>query len=234
MNLKYINSSIFISISLLIINGCTASSASRRFEADQKKIEEDTTQIVRFNVEPKKINLDTLEYDDADLQDVDEEPNTIVNPTDSVLIKRLLSKFTDNSNNLNVDSTDYKEKVIMEIIKYLNTPYKFGGTTWKGIDCSAFTQTVFNQSFSLELPRSAREQYQVGQIVDEKTDLKFGDLVFFNTRKRVKPGHVGIYIGENLFAHASRKAGVTVSSLDEDYYVSRYMGARRIEGLPLN
>jgi cell wall-associated NlpC family hydrolase len=54
-------------------------------------------------------------------------------------------------------------------------------------------------------------------------------LVFFNTRRRVKPGHVGIYIGDNLFAHASSKSGVTVSSLDYDYYSNRYMGARRVD-----
>ena len=63
----------------------------------------------------------------------------------------------------------------------------------------------------------------------DRTELKFGDLVFFNTRRRVKPGHVGIYIGDNLFAHASSKLGVTISSLEHDYYNKRYMGARRID-----
>ena len=122
----------------------------------------------------------------------------------------------------------------MEIIRYLNTPYKYGGNSLNGIDCSAFTQNVYRDSWLLDLNRSARDQYQQGIVIEERSDLKFGDLVFFNTRRRVKPGHVGIYIGENLFAHASRKRGVTVSSLDEDYYSRKYMGAKRMEGLPLN
>jgi cell wall-associated NlpC family hydrolase len=60
-------------------------------------------------------------------------------------------------------------------------------------------------------------------------DLQFGDLIFFNTQTNVRPGHVGIYIGDNLFAHASTKKGVTVSSLTHTYYQSRFMGGRRIE-----
>ncbi|MCJ7552912.1 MAG: C40 family peptidase, partial [Ignavibacteriaceae bacterium] len=81
----------------------------------------------------------------------------------------------------------------------------------------------------ININRSAREQYIQGEVITEKSELKFGDLVFFNTRRRVRPGHVGIYIGDNLFAHASTKHGVTVSSLDHNYYSARYMGARRID-----
>ena len=118
--------------------------------------------------------------------------------------------------------------MLMEILKYINTPYKYGGTTSNGIDCSAFTQSVYNKSLAVNLQRTAREQYHEGEEIDNIDDLKFGDLVFFNTRRRVKPGHVGIYIGDHLFAHAS-KNGVTVSSLDLDYYAKRFMGGRRID-----
>ncbi|HEY7751073.1 MAG TPA: C40 family peptidase [Ignavibacteriaceae bacterium] len=122
-----------------------------------------------------------------------------------------------------------KEKMMMEIVKYLNTPYKYGGTTKSGIDCSALTQNLFRDVLSIDLLRSARLQYSQGVPVGSKQDLQFGDLVFFNTRQRVKPGHVGIYIGENLFAHASTSKGVTISSMDHDYYSHRYMGGRRID-----
>ena len=122
-----------------------------------------------------------------------------------------------------------RELMLMEIIRYLNTPYKYGGNSLNGIDCSAFTQSVYKNSWLLDLNRSAREQYQQGIVIDDRTALEFGDLVFFNTRRRVKPGHVGIYIGDNLFAHASSKLGVTISSLEHDYYNKRYMGARRID-----
>ena len=98
-----------------------------------------------------------------------------------------------------------KELMLMEIIRYLNTPYKYGGNSLNGIDCSAFTQNVYKNSWLLNLNRSARDQYQQGIVIENRSELKFGDLVFFNTRRRVKPGHVGIYIGDNLFAHASSK-----------------------------
>ena len=135
----------------------------------------------------------------------------------------------NNETDLEADNGTLKEKMLMEIIKYLNTPYKYGGNSTRGIDCSAFTQTVYNNVLSFNLNRSAREQYKQGIEVDNPEDLKFGDLVFFNTRRRVKPGHVGIYIGDNLFAHASSRNGVIVSSLDQSYYSRRFMGGRRIE-----
>ena len=65
-------------------------------------------------------------------------------------------------------------------------------------------------------------------MIDKKIELKFGDLVFFDTRRTVKPGHVGIYLGDNLFAHASSSKGVTISSITSSYYSGRYMGGRRI------
>ncbi len=115
----------------------------------------------------------------------------------------------------------------MEIIKYLDTPYKYGGSSLNGIDCSAFTQSVYQDALNVNLNRTARDQFTQGKVVSRE-ELEFGDLVFFNTRRRVRPGHVGIYIGDGLFAHASTKGGVMISSLDEDYYSKRFMGARRI------
>ncbi|MCC7093281.1 MAG: C40 family peptidase, partial [Ignavibacteriaceae bacterium] len=96
-------------------------------------------------------------------------------------------------------------------------------------DCSAFTQIIFKNVFNLSLERSARLQYTQGSVIEKGDELKVGDLVFFNTRKRVRPGHVGIYIGDNLFAHASSKKGVTITELDYEYYSRTFMGARRFE-----
>ena len=122
-----------------------------------------------------------------------------------------------------------KEKMLMQIISFLNTPYQYGGNSKQGIDCSAFTQTVFKNTLSYNLNRSAREQYKQGISIRNIEDLEFGDLIFFNTQTNVRPGHVGIYIGDYLFAHASSKKGVTVSSLTHSYYQSRFMEGRRIE-----
>ena len=123
--------------------------------------------------------------------------------------------------------------MLMEIIKYLDTPYKYGGNSKDGIDCSAFTQNLYRDVLATDLMRSARLQFSQGKLVSSKQDLQFGDLVFFNTRQRVKPGHVGIYIDDNLFAHASTSKGVTISSMDLDYYSQRFMGGRRIDSTSL-
>lgn len=120
-------------------------------------------------------------------------------------------------------------KILTEAVGYLNTPYKYGGTSENGIDCSAFTQKVYQRSIELQIPRSTREQFQIGEKISKDDELDFGDLVFFKTRKRSAPSHVGIYIGDNKFMHASRKKGVMVSSLDEKYWTPRYIGARRLD-----
>ena len=126
------------------------------------------------------------------------------------------------------ESNSKKEKFLIEIVSYLNTPYRYGGESRNGIDCSAFTQTVYNNSLNVSIPRTAREQYKAWKIFMSKDDLKFGDLIYFNTSKRYFPGHVGIYLDDNLFAHASSSKGVIVSSLENNYYSSKFVGANRI------
>ena len=157
------------------------------------------------------------------------DPNELPADEPDVDVSSLLAT-NQNNYTFDVPGFDYttiREKMLMEIIKYLGTPYKYGGTTKNGIDCSAFTQSVYRDVFNIKLERSARLQYTQGEIISKGDELKYGDLVFFNTRKRVKPGHVGIYIGDNLFAHASSKKGVTISAMDYQYYSQRFMGARR-------
>lgn len=108
---------------------------------------------------------------------------------------------------------------------YIGTPYRWGGTTTSGIDCSAFTQVVFKKT-GKALPRTTGQQYQSGKAVS-KSNLTTGDLVFFNTSGR-GVSHVGIYIGASKFIHASTSKGVTISSLNDPYYwKSRYVGAKR-------
>src|SRR5690606_27510344 len=107
------------------------------------------------------------------------------------------------------------------------TRYLFGGMGRNGIDCSAFTGMVY-RTLNYKLPRTAAMQWEVGVPV-EREDLHFGDLVFFNTRKAVYVSHVGMYLGNGMFAHASSRNGVTVSSLESDYYSSHMIGARRYD-----
>jgi hypothetical protein len=119
-----------------------------------------------------------------------------------------------------------RDKVLLDVVAFLGTPYVYGGTSRKGVDCSGFTSRVFASAANLSLPRSTREQYTVGKEV-EREELRFGDLVFFNTTGR-SPSHVGIYIEDDLFAHASVSDGVTFSSLESEYYRKRWVGARRV------
>lgn len=109
---------------------------------------------------------------------------------------------------------------------FLGARYRFGGSSRSALDCSSFTQQVFREQ-SVKLPRTAREQFYVGDEV-VRGDLKKGDLVFFQTYASF-PSHVGIYLGNRKMIHASsREHRVVISSMDTPYYLSRYLGARRM------
>ena len=119
-----------------------------------------------------------------------------------------------------------KDRLLRVAQKMLSVPYRFGGTTLWGLDCSGFVQKAF-AFLNRDLPRSAREQYEEGAAV-EKANLSPGDLVFFRTYAKY-PSHVGIYLGNNRFVHASaREKKVTIDNLETPYYVKRYIGAKRL------
>ncbi|TWR30567.1 NlpC/P60 family protein [Mucilaginibacter pallidiroseus] len=118
-------------------------------------------------------------------------------------------------------------KLFHFVYDWIGTPYRFGGSSRRGIDCSAFTKELYSQVFNTTIRRSSRDIFSMVSPVS-KDDLKEGDLVFFKIHSR-SISHVGIYLGNNRFAHASSK-GVAVSSLDDAYY-SRffYKGGRMLE-----
>jgi peptidoglycan endopeptidase LytE len=125
-----------------------------------------------------------------------------------------------------------KERLILFAKKMLDIPYRFGGTTFMGIDCSGYVQKVFSL-LGISLPRTAREQYHLGEPVS-KQDLSMGDLVFFRTYASF-PSHVGIYLGNDLFIHASsHNKRVSIDSLDTPYYLKRFIGAKRLIDDDLN
>ena len=115
-------------------------------------------------------------------------------------------------------------KLTSSAMRFLGTPYVFGGTSAGGFDCSGFTQHVFAMA-GFRLPRTADAQYYASARIGGTP--KPGDLVFFQTYER-GPSHVGIALGDGRFVHASSSRGVTISSLGESYWSARYLGAKRV------
>lgn len=109
--------------------------------------------------------------------------------------------------------------------QWRGTPYRLGGTSKAGIDCSAFVQIGLAEVFQQKLPRTTGEQVRQGKWV-AITELKEGDLVFFKTGRTLR--HVGIYLGESRFLHASTSQGVMISNLKNPYWRSTYWQARRV------
>jgi cell wall-associated NlpC family hydrolase len=107
----------------------------------------------------------------------------------------------------------------------MGTPYRWGGETTRGFDCSGFVRYVFRHSEGIELPRTSREQAKVGQAV-KRNELRPGDLITFATGGGSRVSHVGVYIGGNQFIHSSSSRGVRIDTLT-GYYAKRFVNARR-------
>ena len=110
------------------------------------------------------------------------------------------------------------------IDEWWQTHYRYGGTTRAGIDCSAFAGLLLSSVYAIKLPRTAKDQYRACLKID-KENMQEGDMVFFNTRGGVS--HVGVYLGDGYFVHASVSNGVTISRLDDDYYRRKFIGGGR-------
>ena len=145
------------------------------------------------------------------------EKKSLINQTNLETLTNIVSEYKNSS----VD----RDEMMTKIIELINTPYLWGGTSPYGIDCSGFVQMVYKKALDIDLPRTSIMMSATGDEV-KREDLKFGDLVFFNTMGR-RISHVGIYVGEGYFAQSSSSGGVKVSSLEEGYYNERYETARR-------
>jgi peptidoglycan endopeptidase LytE len=127
------------------------------------------------------------------------------------------------------ESSHERQLLARVAMGFLGAPYRLGGSSVKGLDCSAFVKKIY-AFFDINLPRTAREQARVGKRIP-RNELEVGDLVFFNTRRAF--GHVGVYIGNNEFVHASsgRARSVKVDTLDKPYYNKRFVKAVRLKAL---
>ena len=147
-------------------------------------------------------------------------PETHAVPEDSSSLQASQDEFETMVRNL-----DVKSRLMDQYASWKGVRYRLGGSTRKGIDCSAFVQRTFREQFGLELPRSTSEQQDSGKSIS-RSQLRTGDLVLFRAGSTGR--HVGIYIGNNQFVHASTSSGVTISSMDEPYWKKRYNEARRV------
>ncbi|ACJ26945.1 Lipoprotein, NLP/P60 family [Shewanella piezotolerans WP3] len=133
---------------------------------------------------------------------------------------------TSLSNKIALDNSRAVKSQLMQLHKdWKGTPYRLGGVSKRGVDCSGFVQVGFQKKFGLTLPRTTDEQRAVGRSVS-KNNLRPGDLVFFKTGWSTR--HVGIYIGNHQFLHASTSQGVMISSLDNSYWKQKYWLSRRL------
>ena len=129
---------------------------------------------------------------------------------------------------LNTEVESLPSKILLENVdEWYGVRYRTGGNTKTGVDCSGLTVAVYAAVYGIALPRVSRDQYRISRKIST-TELQEGDLVFFNTRGS-GVSHVGVYLGNNKFIHASVSRGVMVSGLFEPYYLQRFIGAGRID-----
>ncbi len=110
---------------------------------------------------------------------------------------------------------------------FIGIPYRYGGTSRRGMDCSGFVIRIFLDVYGMRLPHKTSALYRKGVRVTVRS-LRTGDLVFFQDPGKAEPSHVGVYLGDGRFIHASSSSGVIISGLTEKYYRTRFVGARRI------
>jgi Cell wall-associated hydrolases (invasion-associated proteins) len=119
-----------------------------------------------------------------------------------------------------------KKELKREINEWLGTPYKYGGNDKKGVDCSGFVQQVYKKVYHLNLPRTSSDIYSFCKKI-KLPDLREGDLVFFDYEGK-GVSHVGIYLSDNKFVHASSSKGVVISDLTNSYNKKKFVGAGRV------
>ncbi|MDA8387568.1 MAG: LysM peptidoglycan-binding domain-containing protein, partial [Nitrospiraceae bacterium] len=180
----------------------------------------------------EKFQLKTSRLEDINEMDPsDLRPGTKIRLTETapdipqtsvIRIKKNIKELRDSEA---VAALSVRDRLLLFAKAMLNVPYRFGGTSFYGIDCSAFVQKVYNL-LGIHLPRTARQQYREGVPVS-MADLTVGDLLFFRTYASF-PSHVGIYIGKHLFIYASSGCGVRVGRLETPYFMKRLIGAKRI------
>lgn len=138
-----------------------------------------------------------------------------------LLLVLLLFLFT------NSFSQTTNQKLNTFIKEWLGTPYKYGGSTKKGIDCSKFSRTLYKEVFEIELGLNCQSQWSQSIRIN-KDELTLGDLIFFNSKKSPSGWHCAVYLGDDKMIHSAGRVGVIISDLNEPKYLKIYKGAGKI------
>jgi len=151
----------------------------------------------------------------------------ILNACTSTARYKAIKKSRQNNHQPRKQSYSRNNSQLQNCIQdWIGTPYKYGGLSKRGIDCSGFTLTIYNEVYNYKLPRTALDQFKTGRKINSAL-ITEGDLVFFRGVRGTGIDHVGIYLENNKFIHASTSAGVVISDLSEKYYKTRFVGACR-------
>lgn len=145
-------------------------------------------------------------------------------------VNKLIDAGTTGQIEMPAEASGRIQTILKRALALIGTPYRWGGTSTEGFDCSGLVGYVFRSALGIELPRVSRQMATSGEKIDRDA-LTAGDLVFFSRRgKRVD--HVGIYVGNGRFVHAPRTGkDVMVSSLTDGYWSHKFMQARRVSGV---
>ncbi|GGD31347.1 hypothetical protein GCM10012288_01680 [Malaciobacter pacificus] len=200
---------------LLIFTGCTAS----------KSVADNSEHNINTNNNTnKEIIISYEEYQKLFKSEKEEKFEPIITPEEyKAMIEEGKTKKTKELSS-NASDKEIKAALMEFYNEWKNVKYKFGGNSKKGIDCSAFTQRIFKEKFNVKIPRSTRTQVKSGEGI-KKSQLQLGDLVFFKTGKYDR--HVGVYMGDGNFMHASIK-GIKFTKLNKPFYKKAYWTSRRI------
>lgn len=226
-------------IGLSLIFACSVQFADAQMNVNSvsaKKSDESGSSINGISFTPEGILKNTpsggtksIKVIDAPVVTKENTKSTVV--VEKTAVEKLSALQFKYAMMMNVDVESLKNVSLLGFIEdWFGTRYRYGGTTKRGIDCSALTGALLLAVYGFNLPRTARQQYDATEHIS-KDELKEGDLVFFNTHGGVS--HVGVYLENNYFVEASTH-GVKISSLDDRYYAKRFICGGRVTESDIN